>query len=121
MTTLLQPYTENFEAIICRANASRKHRCRESNGAEHGARPQPSMSNMSGLSFKNLEVSLEDHERPDSAGESLYTVHLRYARRKREGERVQTDPVKPEELVTLLDWCRKWLRVKTKCLDFTLN
>src|SRR5262247_3654812 len=41
-------------------------------------------------------------------GERFYTVHLRYARRyDRQGERVPTEPLSPEELTTLLDLISK--------------
>lgn len=41
-------------------------------------------------------------------GEKFYTVHLRYARRyNKQGERVPTEPLSPQELTTLLDLISK--------------
>lgn len=41
-------------------------------------------------------------------GERYYTVHLRYARRyNKQGQKVPTEPLSPEELTTLLDLISK--------------
>jgi hypothetical protein len=46
-------------------------------------------------------------KRIDNQGEHFYTVHLRYARRT--NQKVGTEPLKPEELSSLLDLVSKML------------
>lgn len=57
-------------------------------------------------------------------GEKFYTVHLRYSRRyNKQGEKVPTEPLSPEELTTLLDLISKMVaqEYETSRLQLDMN
>jgi hypothetical protein len=103
MTTPPQPYTDNFDALVALlthlANTDRESRtvpnmARDLGLDEHQVRKV--LQQFTGLFRKSRTVDKKN-------GEPFYTVHLRYARRKRDGATVPTEPLKPSELSTLLD------------------
>jgi hypothetical protein len=105
--TLDQPYTRHFDTLVALVTYL------SSTNSE--SRTVPSMAE--DLALETAEVRdvlttfpafFRQSPKTNSAGERFYTVHLRYARRyDKQGERVDTKPLTPEELTTLLDLISK--------------
>ena len=107
MTSPPQPYTDNFDVLVAvlthLANTDRE------------SRTVPNMARDLGLDAQQVRTVVQkftglfrkSRTLDKITGEPFYTVHLRYSRRKREGARVPTDPLKPEEFATLLDLVSK--------------
>jgi hypothetical protein len=104
MTKLIappQPYTDNFDVLVAvlthLANTDAESRTVTNMARDLGFEEQQVrtvVQNFTGIFRKS---------RPDHEGKTFYTVHMRYARRKREGERVPTEPLTAEELASLFD------------------
>lgn len=106
MTTLTQPYTDNFDTLVALII--------HLSNTDFESRTVPPMAKDLSLDVQKVRKVVEQFpaffrksKRTDSKGEHFYTVHLRYSRRKRDGENVRTEPLKPEELSSLLDLISK--------------
>lgn len=102
-----QPYTRYFDTLVALVTYL--------SSANSESRTVPSLAE--DLTLETGEVRdvvttfpafFRQSPKTDSAGEKFYTVHLRYARRyDKEGKKIPTQPLKPEELTTLLDLISK--------------
>lgn len=105
--TLNQPYTRYFDSLVALVT--------HLSSTTSESRTVPSMAK--DLALKPEEVRNVVTQFPaffrqstteSEGGEKFYTVHLRYARRyNKQGERVPTAPLSPEELTALLDLISK--------------
>jgi hypothetical protein len=106
MGTVNQPYTENFDTLIAvvthLSNTDFESRTVTPMAKDLGLDP-----NKVRYVVENFPAYFRKSKMADSKGEHFYTVHLRYARRKKDGERVDTEPLKPEEFSSLLDLISK--------------
>jgi hypothetical protein len=106
MTTLGQPYTENFNTLVALVTYLAS--------TEFKSRTIPPMARELGLDLEEASAVLQKFTGffrksiyVDERGEHSYTLHLRFARRRLEDKVVSSDPLKPEELTTLLDLISK--------------
>ena len=101
-----QPYTAYFDSLVALVT--------HLSSTKSESRTVPNMARSLGLKPDTVRSVVTQfpaffrESRTESEGEKFYTVHLRYARRyNKEGERVDTEPLSPGELTTLLDLISK--------------
>jgi hypothetical protein len=106
MTTLGQPYTENFDTLVALVTYLAS--------TEFKSRTIPPMAMDLGLDAEEVKSVLQKFTgffrksiNVDDRGEHSYTLHLRFARRRLEGGVISGEPLKPEEFATLLDLISK--------------
>ena len=105
--TFDQPYTKHFDTLVALVTYL------SSTNAE--SRTVPNLADDLALEpdevrdvVTQFPAFFRQSAKPNSKGEMFYTVHLRYARRyDKQGVRVPTEPLSPEELTTLLDLISK--------------
>lgn len=109
MEAIKQPYTENFDTLVALVT--------HLSNTRYESRTIPTMAADLGLDEQKVRTVLEKFpaffrkSRKQHEGEYYYTVHLRYARRSPDESHPKepTNPLKPEELSTLLDLISKML------------
>ena len=102
-----QPYTAYFDSLVALVT--------HLSSTNSESRTVPNMARSLGLKpetvrgvVTNFPAFFRESRTESEEGEKFYTVHLRYARRyNKEGERVDTEPLSPAELTTLLDLISK--------------
>jgi len=108
MSDSTRPYSENFDTLI--DVLTHLANC------DYETRTAPKMAKDLGLDPANVRAVLNlfpgffrRSKNPDQAGEHFYTVHLRYARRKVDGEKTTTESLTPAELGSLFDLVSKMI------------
>jgi hypothetical protein len=106
MMSLEQPYTENFDVLVAIVT--------HLSNTEAESRSVPGMARDLGLDEKKVRTVVDRFQaffrkgtQPNNEGQYYYTLHLRYSRRKIDGEGVSREQLRPEELSTLLDLISK--------------
>ena len=102
-----QPYTAYFDSLVALVT--------HLSSTKSESRTVPNMARSLGLKPETVRgvvtkfpAFFRESRTEGEDGEKFYTVHLRYARRyNKEGERVDTEPLSPGELTTLLDLISK--------------
>jgi hypothetical protein len=102
--TVDQPYTKHFDTLVALVT--------HLSSIDGESRTVPRMAESLGLEPEEVRSVVTTfpaffrQSRPE--GEKYYTVHLRYARRyNKKNEKVDTEPLSPQELTTLLDLISK--------------
>jgi hypothetical protein len=102
MKTAERPFTDNFNTLVALVT--------HLSNTDYESRTVPGIARDLNLAADQVRRVLDEFsaffrrsQRADEAGDHYYTVHLRYARRAHDQDRVPTERLKPEELATMFD------------------